>query len=86
MVAVITELLRGLFTLLAGLLPTSPFADWARLAPQMQTGLAWLNWVVDFGGMVQILGTWVLMLVGITLAKVVIRKAILMATERRIAS
>lgn len=59
MLDIIGGLLNALFGLLDALLPDSPFAGYIQTIEGMQTGLAWLNWLVPIHDFVVILGLWI---------------------------
>lgn len=57
---------------LSAILPESPFTDWldgiSLDLDGLVTGLGWLNWVLDVGGMVLVMDAW-LLAVGVWLAR-----------------
>ena len=72
----LADFLSGFFGMLAGLLPDSPFADWASVAEGFSTGLGWLNWLVDVGGCLAIFVAWIALALVVTVAKVVFSRAV----------
>lgn len=54
MLSWISSLLSGILGFFNSVLPDSPFADVLQGSEDLQTGLAWLNWLMPIGDMLGI--------------------------------
>lgn len=61
--------LSGLFGFVGGLLPTSPFAEWAAISENLRMGLGWLNWFCPIGTFSQMLVAWIALAAAVTALK-----------------
>lgn len=59
MIQAIAGLFRGIFGILAGLLPDSPFSSYLQVTETMQLGIGWLNWFLPINHFVAILFLWI---------------------------
>lgn len=72
MLDALLQMLNGMLSVLGGLLPSSPFEQWAQVTEDMHLGLGWLNWVVDFNGCLGIFVAWLAVGVAVSIARFVL--------------
>ena len=73
MLSAIAGLLSTVFGWVGGLLPDSPFTQYAVAADSLQLGLAWFNWFVPISEMLVMLGLWIAAMLAVTAVKVALR-------------
>ena len=75
MLSFLSTLLSGILGFLNSVLPDSPFADVLQGAQDLQTGLAWLNWLVPIGDLLGIFVAYLAVLLLWAAADYVLSKA-----------
>lgn len=65
-------LLQGLLQLLGGLLPASPFGEWATVTEGMRLGIGYLNWVIPLADMLAIFALWLALGVAVSIARFIL--------------
>lgn len=60
------QIFSTIFGFVGGLLPTSPFAEWAVVSDNIRLGLGWLNWFCPIAQMLAMLLVWIGCAVAVT--------------------
>lgn len=74
MLGFLVDLLSGFVSVLAGILPRSPFAD-LSLSDGVHSMLGWVNWVIPFQPMLAMFGAVVGLLVIVRIGLFLVRNA-----------
>lgn len=74
--AALIDLLSGLLSTLAGLLPQYDFTSFFVVADSMKLGIGWLNWLFPVGDAALLMGTWIGLVVAAIAAKKVLGGAL----------
>ena len=75
MLSFLSTLLSGILGFLNSVLPDSPFSDVLQGAEDLQTGLAWLNWLIPVGSILNIFLAYLVVLLLWAAADYVLAKA-----------